>query len=295
MTFLKERVQGQESLLKVAAVQFEPQIGNLAGNKEKLISLIKQAFKEEAKLIVTPECGNGGYIFNNRSEAFECAEHVPDGPMIKELEKIARNQNGYIVCGIIEKEENLLYNTAALIGPKGFIGKYRKNHLWDVDKILYEPGNLGFPVFDLPFGKVGISICYDAWFPEVSRIYAAQGVDILCHPTAWVVVPGLAEPKNPLWAYNAMTQAHHNSMFMVCADRIGTERGITFAGCSCICGLPGFIEGPISHDKEEILFAEINVTDARRKRLGEWNHLLRDRRTDLYDNLLGYNDNQSRS
>ena len=288
MNFGIERVVGQESMLTVAAVQFEPSLGDVERNRKKMLEMVGKALDQNARLIVTPECGNGGYMFNNRQEAFKCSEPIPGGPTVTALEDVARQRNGYIVSGIIEQDGDLLYNTAALIGPEGYIGKYRKTHLWDVDKTLYEPGDMGFPVFNLPFGRVGMSICWDNWFPEVNRIYAAQGVDIVCHPTGWVIVPGLVGPENPLWAYNTMAQAHHNGMFIVCANRIGTERGVGFGGCSCICGVPGFIQGPASADEEEILVAQLNIMDARRKRLNEWNHLMRDRRTDLYDSLLGY-------
>ena len=288
MEFGEEQVIGQESLITVAAIQFEPQLGQVTQNREKLLELVGSAFVKKAQLIVTPECSNGGYVFNSRSEAYACAESATDGPTVSALEKAARQGNGYIVSGIIEKDGDSLYNTAVLVGPEGLVGKYRKTHLWDVDNCLYEPGNLGFPVFNLPFGRIGMSICYDNWFPEVNRIYAMQGADIVCHPTNWVVVPGLAEPENPAWAYLAMAQAHTNGIFMVCADRIGTERGVRFGGSSCICGLPGFIQGPASADQEEVVVAQINVMDARRKNLSPWNHLIRDRRTDLYGRLLGY-------
>jgi N-carbamoylputrescine amidase len=288
MNFGTQQVVGQESMLIVAAIQFEPLLGEMGRNREKLLDLVSKGFGQNAGLIVTPECSSSGYIFNNRQEAMSCAEPVPDGPMVTALEKAARQGNGYIVSGLIEKDGDSLFNTAVIVGPEGYIGKYRKTHLWDVDHTLYEPGDLGYPVFNLPFGRVGLSICYDNWFPEVSRIYAALGVDIICHPTNWVVVPGLAEPENPTWAYLAMIQAHTNGLFMVCADRIGTERGVTFGGSSCICGLPGFIEGPTSGDQEEVLLAEVNVIDARRKQLGPWNDLMKDRRTDLYDRFLGY-------
>lgn len=287
MEFGTEQLIGQESMLTVAAIQFEPVLGNVEANREKMLGLIEKAFDQDAELIVTPECSSSGYVFNNRQEAMACAESVPDGPTVDALIKTAARRNGYIVSGLIEKDGDSLYNTAVLAGPEGYIGKYRKTHLWDTDNTLFEKGN-EFPVFNLPFGRVGLSICYDNWFPEVARIYAAKGVDIICHPTNWVVVPGMAGPENPAWAFIAMVQAHTNGVFMVCADRIGTERGVTFGGSSCICGLPGFIQGPASGDKEEILAARINVIDARRKQLSAWNDLHKDRRTDLYDRFLGY-------
>lgn len=285
--FETKRVEGQESMVTVAALQFEPLLGQVDRNREKLVELTTRAFDQQAQLIVAPEACTSGYVFNNRQEAGQCAEAVPDGPTVAALADLAGKNNGYIVTGLIEKEGALLYNTAVLVGPEGYIGKYRKTHLWDLDNTLYEPGN-AFPVFNLPFGRVAMSICYDGWFPEVNRIYAAQGADIICHPTNWVVVPGLAEPQNPSWVFAAAAQAACSGLIVVCADRIGTERGITFGGHSCVCGLPGVIQGPAAFDEEEVLITPINVMDARRKQVSPWNHLLRDRRTDLYDTMLGY-------
>lgn len=284
----KERVEGKESLLKVAAIQFEPLLGQGERNRKKLIELVNKAFAQKAELIVTPEAGNSGYIHITRSEAFQNSEPIPEGPTVSALEDIAKERNGYIVSGILEKEGDLLYNSAVLVGPKGYIGKYRKNHLWDPDKIFCEPGNLGFPIFQLPFGRLAICICYDAWFPEVARIYQLQGADLICDPTNWVVVPDVVTAENPVSPYVHMAQAHMNNLFMICADRIGTERGVTFLGNSCICGPTGFIKGPASFDKEEILLAEVNLMDARRKVWTPYNHIVQDRRTDLYDELLGF-------
>lgn len=278
----------KESLIKVAAIQFEPLIGRKEKNVNKMVKLAEKAVDQGAKLIVLPEMANTGYVFATRDEAYGLGEPVPDGPTSKKLKVIAKERNVYIVSGMCERDGINLYNAAIFVGPEGYIGKYRKNHLWNVDKVWSEPGDLGFPIFRLPFGRVGIMICYDGWFPETTRIYNLQGVDIVCDPTNWVVVPGIITAENPLSAYVHMVMAHVNGIFLVCADRIGTERGTTFLGNTSICGPGGFVSGPASFGKEEILVAEINLTDARRKQWTPFNQIIRDRRTDLYDELLGY-------
>ena len=288
MAHENERVEGVESLLTVAAVQFCPLLGEGERNRKKITQLIDEAFDQKAQLVVTPELGNSGFVYNSRSEALQNAEPIPGGPTVSALEDVAKKGNGYIVSGMLEKERDLLYNSAVLLGPKGYIGKYRKNHLWDIEKTFNEPGNMGFPIFELPFGRIALCICYDGWFPEVSRIYQVQGADLICDPTNWVVVPNVITPENPLSPYVHMAQAHMNNLFMICADRIGVERGVAFLGNSCICGPAGFIKGPASHDKEETLIAEINLMDARRKVWTPFNHIVRDRRIDLYDEILGY-------
>lgn len=286
--FPQERIIGSESMLKVAAIQTNPVFGQKIRNVTRQIELIKKAAKDGNKLIVTPELGNTGYVFNSREELFELAEIVPDGETCQKWIQVCKEESIYLCCGITEREGNLFYNSAVLIGPDGFIGKYRKNHLWDEDKLWFEPGNLGFPVFNLPFGRVGMLICYDGWHPEVPRIYALQGVDILCDPSAWVVVPGVVTAEKPLSAYLHLANAHFSNIFMICSDRTGSERGATFLGNSCIAGPNGFINGPASLEKEEIVSAEINILDARRKHWSSFAKVLADRRTDLYDEYLGY-------
>ena len=281
-------MEEQGSVVKVAVAQFDPELGEVERNTGKMVELINQAFDQQAKLVVTPEMGNCGYIFESKEEAALYAEAVPGGPTIMALEAVAANRDGYIVSGLMEKDGDKLYNVAVLIGPDGYVGKYRKTHLWDVDKSLYEPGDLGFPVFDLPFGRIGMSICYDQWFPEVSRIYAMQGVDIICNPTNWVVIPGMATPENPAWAFIAMTQAHTNGVYMLCADRVGSERGTTFGGTSCVLGLPGFVAGPLDGESEGVLVSDLDIEAGRVRMLTAVNHLHNDRRTDLYDLDLGY-------
>lgn len=284
----KERVKGRESIIRVAAIQFEPSFGDKKHNVERQLQLIGEAAGQGSLLTVLPELGNTGYIFNSREEVAELAEPIPGGPTCDAWAKICREKGIYACGGITERDGEKFYNSAALIGPKGFIGKYRKIHLWDEEKLFFEPGNMGLPVFHLPFGRVGIMICYDGWHPEVARILALQGADIICDPTCWVLVPDLVTPENPLSAYVHMASAHMNGIFMICADRCGVERGCTFLGNSCIAGPAGFVAGPAGAIKEEIISAEINVVQARYHHWTSLANPFGDRRIDVYDRLLGY-------
>lgn len=284
----KERVRGKESLIKVAAIQMEPHIGDKEYNIHKQLELIEKAAKQGGRLMVLPELGNTGYIFNSRDEVSELAEEVPDGPSSEAWMKACEEFGIYLCAGIAERDGDKFYNSAALIGPNGFIGKYRKTHIWDEEKLFFEPGDLGIPLFHLPFGRVGIMICYDGWHPEVARILALEGADIICDPTCWVLVPDIVTPENPVSAYVHMASAHVNGIFMICADRCGTERGCVFLGNSCIAGPAGFISGPADFEKEEIVVGEINVVQARYRHWTNLANPLADRRTDLYDRLLGY-------
>jgi predicted amidohydrolase len=161
--------------------------------------------------------------------------------------------------------------------------------LWNEEVLYFEPGDLGFPVFQTPIGRIGVAICYDGWFPETFRLCALQGADIVCVPTNWVPIPGQAEGRQAMANILAMGAAHSNSMFIACADRVGTERGQPFEGQSLIVNYTGWpVAGPASRDSEEIVLAEVNLSEARRMRnWNAFNQVLRDRRTDVYDEMLG--------
>jgi N-carbamoylputrescine amidase len=284
-----ERETGQESIVKVAALQTEPRIGDKKRNVMEMTAMMEKAAGQGVKLMVTPELSNTGYIFNSREEVFSMSEEVPHGPTTDEWQKVANKYNIYIVGGIAEREGDCLYDSAALVGPKGHIGTYRKTHLWNEENLWFEPGNLGYPVFNLPFGRVGIRICYDIWFPETTRILAAQGADIICDTTNWVVVDPLQTKEKPTAAYSAQQMSLMNSVFSVCADRIGTERGYAFIGNSCITDPSGgFVAGPASSDEPQIVAADINMMQSRFRHWSEFNNPSTDRRLDLYDPYFGY-------
>jgi N-carbamoylputrescine amidase len=279
----------QESRMKVACLQMEPRIGEAQANVARSLDLIAQAARAGAKLAVLPELCNTGYVFASREEAVALSEEVPDGPTCDAWTAAAREHAMFIVAGITERENGKLYNSAVLIGPQGHIGTYRKNHLWGAENTIFEPGNLGVPVFDIGVGRVACAICYDIWFPEIFRLAALQGADMLCVATNWVPMP--AQPGNlPMMAnILAMGGAHANSMFVAAADRIGVERGQPFLGNSLIVSHTGWpLAGPASLDREEMITADIDLAEARRNRnLTEFNERLRDRRTDMYGEMLG--------
>jgi N-carbamoylputrescine amidase len=278
-----------ESSLRVAAIQMEPHVGRKEANVARSLVLMAEAAKSGAQLVVLPELCNSGYVFETREEAFELAEEIPTGASSRAWMDAARQYNLYVVAGITEREGEILYNSAVVLGPKGYIGTYRKNHLWGAENLFFEPGNLGVPVFRIGAGRIACAICYDIWFPEIFRLAALQGADLLCVPTNWVPMPSQPEDSMVMANILSMAGAHSNSMFVAAADRVGVERGQPFLGNSIIVSHAGWpLAGPASADGEEILFADMNLSDARRKRsLNEFNQVLRDRRTDFYDQMLG--------
>ena len=283
----------KESIVKIACCQMEPIVGKKSDNLKKSIQMIEEAASNGANLIVLPELCNSGYVFETREEAFELSEEIPSGESCKSWSKICKKLGVHIVAGINERAGDLLYNSSVVIGPNDYVGTFRKVHLWNEENLFFEPGDLGFPVFKTPIGRISCHICYDSWFPESYRLAALQGADIVCVSTNWVPIPGQDKDREAMANILVMGAAHVNSVFIAAADRIGTERGQPFIGQSIIASYTGWpIGGPASSDKEEIIYAEANLSDARRKRnWTEYNQPLRDRRKDVYGEMLGSQQN----
>jgi len=286
---MSDRKGRSEALVRIACIQMEPRVGEKSANVAKSLELIGRAADGGAHLIVLPELANSGYVFETREEAFALAEAIPDGPTTRAWAAIAKARNLTIVAGIAECEGSVLFNSAVIVGPEGHIGTFRKVHLWNEENLFFEPGNLGFPVFATPVGRIGAMICYDGWFPEGYRLLALQGADLICIPTNWVPIPGQDPTQRAMANILCMAAAHSNSVFVAAADRVGTERGQLFLGESLIVSYTGWpLAGPASKTDEAILYADVNLSDARRKRnWNEYNQVLRDRRTDVYDEMLG--------
>jgi len=282
------REPGRESVITVAAIQTRASTGEKDANNRSALEALHAAADDGARLLVLPELGNSGYVFDSREEALSLAEPAFGGPTTAAWAEFARERGCWVCGGLAEIDDGRLYNCAVLVGPEGFIGRYRKTHLWDEEKLFFEPGNLGLNVFDLPFGRVAMMICYDGWHPEVARILKLKGADVILDPTCWVLVPGVVTPENPVSAYLHMATAHVNSMFVVCADQCGVERGCTFIGRSCIAGPGGFVAGPGGFESPETVMAEINVVQARYHNWTALANPFADRRVDLYDPMLGY-------
>lgn len=284
------------SAVRVAVVQFDPQVGiqHSQANLEHSLELAREAAINGANLIVLPELANTGYLFGTRQEAYLHAELIPEGPSMQAWLDFARKHQVYLAAGLAERDGVQLFDSAVLVGPGGFIGKYRKAHLWNREKLWFTPGNLGFPVFDTPIGRIGLLICWDIWFPEVPRLLSLQGADIICSLNNWIwTPPPLFDDSGKCMAsYLTMTAAHANNVFIAAANRIGEEQGERYLGCSLITGTNGWPIGKVaSADEQTILYADIDLTSARSAPIwNSLNDLHRDRRVDVYDAMLGYTD-----
>jgi predicted amidohydrolase len=279
---------------RVAVVQCDAQVGldHRDDNVRRGLDLAARAADDGATLIVLPELCATGYAFATRAEAYAHAEDVPSGDTVRVWEEFARARGVHLVGGLVERDGVRLYDTAVLVGPNGYVGRYRKTHLWNTEKLWFTPGDLGCPVFDTPIGRIGLLVCWDIWFPEVPRLLALQGADIICSSNNWVwTPPPIFDSSGRCMAtYLTMTAAHVNNVVIAAANRIGTDRDARFLGCSLIAGTNGWPIGEVAgSDEERILTADIDVVASRSAPI--WNNLndlVRDRRTDLYDPMLGY-------
>ncbi|AFL94949.1 putative carbon-nitrogen hydrolase [Thermococcus cleftensis] len=262
--------------MKIAYVQMEPVLLEPEINYSKAEELIRTAVREGAQLIVLPELFDTGYNFESRGEVEEVAGQIPDGPTTEFLMELSRELGVFIVAGTAEKDEKgRLYNSAVITGPigSGYIGKYRKVHLFYREKLFFEPGNLGFHVFNIGIAKVGVMICFDWFFPESARTLALKGAEIIAHPSN-LVMP---------YAPRAMPiRALENRVYTVTANRIGEERGLRFIGKSTIASPKAEVLAMGSEDKEEVAVVEVDLELARSKRLNDMNDVFRDRRPETY-------------
>ena len=245
----------------LAGVQMDPTLMDKEANLAGMIDSVEQAVAEQARLVVFPECALTGYCFDSLEEALPYAESIP-GPSTRLLAGLCRRTQAYLVLGMLEKEGDRCFNAAALIGPEGVVGKYRKVHLpyLGVDRFV-APGDLGFGVHQTPVGRIGLNICYDGSFPESARTMALQGADMILLPTNW---PTGAE-EFAEFLVNA--RGLENKVYSVAVNRVGRERGFRFIGRSRIADPSGRTLAVAGPDEETIIFAEIDPSTARDKHI----------------------------
>lgn len=256
--------------MKVGFLQTSPVFGKKEENVDNAIHLIKQL---DADLVVLPELFNTGYQFTSKEETLALAETVPGGQTTRALINLAKERDLHIVAGLAEQENGRCYNSAVLVGPNGFIGCYRKLHLFYHEKRWFEPGNIELNVYDIGKARIGIMICFDWFFPEVARYLALKGADIISHPANLVL---------PYCPQAMITRCIENRVFAITANRIGTEKrseeALTFIGASQIVGTKGQVLYRASSDRDEARVVEINPEIARDKQVTPMNHLFNDRR-----------------
>jgi N-carbamoylputrescine amidase len=257
---------------------------------EKHVELIRQAAAAGAQIVCLQEIFYGPYFPAEQSARwYDFAEVVPDGPTIKQMQALAKELRLALIVPVYEIEtEGFYYNTAAVIDREGqYLGKYRKTHIphlepgfWE--KFYFRPGNLGYPVFDLGFCKIGVYTCYDRHFPEGARALGLNGAEIVFNPSA--TVAGLSEY---LWKLEQPAHAVANGYFVGAINRVGREAPWNigeFYGQSYFCDPRGQIIAEAARDQDEVLTADLNldmIAEVRKT----W-QFFRDRRPELYGELV---------
>jgi predicted amidohydrolase len=269
--------------MQVAVAQTQPRLGENERNLEAGLARFDEAVAAGAELLVLPECAIPGYMFESLDEAMPFAEEIP-GPTTEALEEECRRLGAHVVCGLLEREGDVLYNAAVLVGPDGLIGSYRKTHLpfLGVDRFT-TPGD-ELPVFDTPLGRIGLEICYDLRFPEVTRTLALRGAEIVAHPTNF---PMAAKVQTEVIT---LARAAENRIYLLTANRVGKERWGEFCGWSQIVDPFGKRLAEADETEEKLLVADIDLEKARDKDYvipGEYElYLFGDRRPGLYGALV---------
>ncbi|GAA1684728.1 hydratase [Mycolicibacterium murale] len=272
-------------MIRVASVQTDPTMLDVSGNVDAMVAAMHRLAAEGVQLAVFPELATTGYMFADADECRTVSEEVPAGPTCARLLAACTELGMHIVFGIAERDGERLYNSSALLGPDGFIGRYRKLHLWDQENVVFSPGDVGLPVYDTAVGSIGILICYDIWFPEAARTLALAGADLLCVPTNWVPLTAGNDADGRAMA-NILCSAnsHCNGVPIVAADRCGTERGQEFLGRSVITAPSGwYAAGPASPSDEDVIIADLDLSGIGASRqLNQFNNTFADRRLDAY-------------
>jgi predicted amidohydrolase len=263
------------NLIKAGFIQFGPLLGQAARNVEMAKALLDPI--DGAELLVLPELSNSGYNFISARQAYELSEEENKSEFIDMLVACARAKNTCIVAGFNERSGKDLFNSSVLVTPVGIKGKYRKMHLFMNEKSIFKPGNLGLPVFDIGFCKLGMQICFDYLFPETWRILGLKGADIVCHPSN-LITP---YPHKVLPA-----QALINRLFIITANRIGTERELTFSGASVINDPEGDTIAKAPKDRDASIITGLDLEMSRNKMITARNHVFEDRYPENYQGLI---------
>ena len=260
------------------------QINCRAGDKEYNLDLmeknIRQAKERGANLVIFPELSLTGYVI--RDLLYELAEPIP-GPSIRYLEEIAEKENVHVIIGTLErsgKARAVLYNTAVLIGPKGFIGKYRKMHLPShsvfEEKRYFRPGYQA-PIFNTDIGKLGLIICYDLFFPETTRLLRLGGSQFI------ICVSASPAIRRKFFEVLTAARAIENTVFLAYVNLVGLENGLQFWGGSRIIAPNGDVILQAKYDEEDLVVGRVNYTDLSRAQVLV--PTLRDLRPELFELL----------
>lgn len=266
---------------------------DLSANMKKATDGIREAAKKGANIVCLQELFTSLYFCDKEDYApFQLAESIP-GKSTDILQPLAKELGVVIIASLFEKRaEGVYHNTTAVIDADGtYLGKYRKMHIPDdpayYEKFYFTPGDLGFKSFPTKFGRLGVLICWDQWYPEAARLTALTGAEILFYPTAigWAdgEDPAVNKVQHDAWETIQRSHAVANGIPVVSVNRVGHEGNQTFWGGSFVAGNQGELLFKASHDKEEVNVVTVDLARANNTRV-HW-PFLRDRRIDAYSDI----------
>ena len=288
--------------VKVAAVQMRCAL-TVEENLQHAEKLVREAVAQGAQIVLLPELWERPYFCQQRRyDFYQYALPTEENPAVKMGKRLAKELGIVLPISFFERDVNELYNSIACIDADGeILGVYRKTHIPDdhfyQEKFYFKPGNSGFTVFNTKYGRIGIGICWDQWFPETARCLALNGAELLFYPTAIGSEPILDCDSMPHWRRVMQGHSAANLMPVVAANRIGLETvepcegnagqksSLLFYGSSFMTDGTGELIQDASRDKEEILLAEYDLAALAEDRLS-WG-LFRDRRPECYGKIVG--------
>lgn len=265
--------------MQAAYLQFAPEYLNVDGNLQTVEALLHDV---DADLIVLPELFTSGYFFKSKEHLAQVAEPIPEGTSVDAIRDWSDALNATIVAGLVERDGSHFYNSAVVVRPDGTTDTYRKVHLFYEETILFEPGDLGFRVFEEETRagasyRLGVMVCFDWYFPEAARTLALKGADVIAHPSN-LVLPHCPESM-PI-------RARENHVFTITANRYGREEkngeSLEFIGMSEICDPTGTILQRAGASSDSVGVVEFDPSDARDRRINAYNDVLADRRPGTY-------------
>lgn len=277
----KEEQKKLSSKATIALAQMSCKVGDKEHNLEIMRKRVNQATRINANLIAFPELSLTGYLV--RDTAYDLAEPVPNGPSVHEIAEIAEKKGIHIIFGMIERSARasaVLHNTAVLVGPKGYIGKYQKMYLPThsvFEEKRYFRSGYQTPVFETEMGKIAMIICYDVYFPEVSRLLSLKGANLI------VCISASPSVRRGFFETLTAARAIENSVFLAFVNLAGIEDGLQFWGGSRIIAPSGSLITRAKYDEDDFISATIDYSDI--KRVQAWVPILRDLRPEIFTSL----------
>ena len=270
---------------------------------EKAEKLVRKAAAEGANVILLPELFENWYFCQERRyDSYKLALPLEENPAVRRFQTVAKELSVVLPISFYEQDGNVLYNSVAMIDGDGSVmGVYRKTHIPDdhfyQEKFYFTPGDTGFKVWDTRFGKIGVGICWDQWFPEAARCMALDGAELLFYPTAIGSEPVLECDSMPHWQRCMQGHAAANLVPVIAANRIGTETvtpdsenqqqssSLTFYGSSFIADNTGALVECADRTSDTVLLHTFDLDELRDMRLS-WG-VFRDRRPEMYGRIAG--------